>query len=678
MRSRLVSVTAMLAGLCLLPAGIGAAMGQHGESKAALISSLARAASQQAETLNDYFSRSRSIDLLVARNPAFRHFYEQPGTRQAKLRAGGPVIEEVNAALLDVDDLFRDSISEACFIDRSGAEVARVVRQQRAPIDDLSLNESQNPFFAPAFALKPGQVYQSKPYVSADTGDWVIGNATPMPTVEALSGGPNQAIVHFEVSLDSFRRVTASSSLFDVTVVDAGTRAVLIDSRHAQVAGAPLGRPQDARFRQASISGPGGAAMIGGRPAAFVHVTQAVGNANDWYVFATSRSAVGPLYGVRPWTLWLITAALALLLLAGITGQLAHRQLLSTAMTDQLTTLGNRRALLRDIPVMIGSATPARPLLLLLFDLNGFKAYNDRFGHPAGDALLNRLGTALGRAMSGRGRAYRLGGDEFCVLAILGPDGEAPIQDAAAAALTEQGAGFSIDASCGALLLPEETASAEDALRIVDQRMYVNKRGGRRSADQQSKDVLIRALHERRPELAARMRALRSLVEAVSHALPLDATERHSTIQAAELYDIGTVAIPDAIMHKSGVLTDDERAFLARQVEIGERIIAAAPALTHVARLVRGTEEWFDGSGHPDHLHGDEIPLGSRLLAVCIAYVTLTHRPGGQALAPADALTELHRQAGTRFDPHIVRTATAAILDDPNRAMASASGVAAP
>jgi diguanylate cyclase (GGDEF)-like protein len=664
MRSRNVSMIAMIAGLCLFPAGIGAAMGQHGESKAALVSSLSRAAAQQAEILDDYFSRARSINLLVARNPAFRHFYELPGTRQAKLRADSPVVEEVNAGLLDVDDLFRDSISEACFIDRSGAEVARVVRRQRAAIDDLSLDESQNPFFAKAFATKPGQVYQSTPYVSADTGDWVIANATPLAGDGVPSGRPNQAIVHFEVSLDSFRRATTSSNLFDVAVVDAGSRAVLIDSRYAQVAGAPLGRPQDARFRPTVLTGTSGSATIGGRPAAFVRITPAAGNANDWYAFATSRSAVGHLYGIRPWTLWLSGAALAFLVLGAISGQLAHRQLLASATTDSLTTLGNRRALLRDIPVMIGAATPARPLLVMMFDLNGFKVYNDQFGHPAGDALLHRLGSALRRAMSGRARAYRPGGDEFCVLALLpGPDAAGPIQDAAAAALTEHGAGFAIDASCGALLLPQEATTAEEALRAADQRMYANKRSGRRSADQQSKDVLIRALHERRPELADRRQALRTLVEAVTHALPLNVAERRSTIQAAELYDIGTVAIPDAILNDSGVLTEDERAFLARHVEISERIISAAPALTQEARLVRGTEEWFDGSGHPDHFQGDQIPLGSRILAVCIAYVTLTHRPGPE-LAPDQALTELHRQAGTRFDPDIVRTATDVVLKD--------------
>ena len=415
MRSRAVSVVCMLLGLCLLPAGIGAAMGQQGEAKAGLSSGLSRAASEQAGLFSDYFARSRSISLLLARNPAFRHFYELPGSREAKLHAGGQVVEEVNQALAAVEELFPDSISETCFIEHTGAEVARMVRGERATLDDLSLEEAKNPFFAPVMAMKPGQVHQSKPYLSADTNEWVIANATPLAV-----GGVNRATVHFEVSLDSFRRAAGLNGLADVVVVDSATGAVIIDSRHEQLPGTKLGRPGDARFRQVSNEAHHGAVMVGDRQAAFHRIPTAGGNVNDWTVYAVARSSAGPLFGVDSWTYGVIAAALALLVFGGVTARRGRRQLVADAMTDALTTLGNRRAILADMPALIRNATLARPLLLILFDLNGFKAYNDSFGHPAGDALLTRLGVALGKSMAGRGRAYRLGGDEFCVLATLG------------------------------------------------------------------------------------------------------------------------------------------------------------------------------------------------------------------------------------------------------------------
>lgn len=662
MRFRVMSVVALLLGLCLLPAGIGAAMAQHSEASASLQAGLSRAASEEAELLSDYFARARSINLLVSRNPALRHFYELPGTRIQRLKAGGPVVEEVNSALRDVDDLFSDSISEACFIDRSGAEVARMIRTQRAPLEELSTNESQNPFFAPTLAMKPGEVYQSAPYLSMDTNEWVIGNATPLSV-----RGVNMAIVHFEVSLESFRRATGVKGQADVVVVDATTGSVIIDSRYAQPVGGQLGRMGDTRFKDVVPLGLRGELKVGNRAAAFHRITPGAGNVNAWYVAAVARSSAGAIYGVHAWTLWLIAAALMFLLVGAVTGQLSHRHLSIAATTDSLTTLGNRRALLRDLSGMIRGATSARPLLLILFDLNGFKAYNDSFGHPAGDALLTRLGKALREAagrQSGPARAYRPGGDEFCVLAPLGPDGARPVLDAASAALTEHGAGFSIDASHGYVLLPEECSDGEEALRIVDQRMYANKRSGRRSADQQSKDVLIRALHERRPELRAHTEALTRLVGAVTERLHMDATDCHVTVQAAELQDIGTVAIPDPILQNRGTMTQDEHDFLRRATSISERIIGAAPALAPVALLVHSANEWFDGSGHPDHLHADQIPLGARILAACSTYTGLTQAwPPSEPLSPADALTELHRHAGTRFDPHVVKTVTAVIHD---------------
>src|SRR5205814_4197895 len=145
------------------------------------------------------------------------------------------------------------------------------------------------------------------------------------------------------------------------------------------------------------------------------------------------------------------------------------------------------------------------PLLLILCDLNGFKGYNDTFGHPAGDALLTRLGGTLVAALAGRAHAYRIGGDEFCVLARPGTDGISGTIETTVGALTERGDGFAITASHGAVLLPTEARDAAEALRLVDQRMYEQKTSGRVPADTQTTNALLRALHERDPQLTERM-----------------------------------------------------------------------------------------------------------------------------------------------------------------------------
>jgi two-component system cell cycle response regulator len=150
------------------------------------------------------------------------------------------------------------------------------------------------------------------------------------------------------------------------------------------------------------------------------------------------------------------------------------------ARTDELTGLGNRRKFLDDLRHALDDG---RTVTLALLDLNGFKHYNDTFGHPAGDAALARLGAALQRAVSGRGVAYRMGGDEFSVLSYDERAGNETIA-AAAAALEESGPGFAISAACGAVELPRETATISEALHIADSRMYAYKRAGSARPDE--------------------------------------------------------------------------------------------------------------------------------------------------------------------------------------------------
>ncbi|HJU01009.1 MAG TPA: hypothetical protein VJ966_07350, partial [Actinomycetes bacterium] len=228
---------------------------------AALDGALANTAAAQAQVLEDYFSRARSIDLLTANNPAFQDFYALPGSRAGKVRRGGPVLDKANAALGYLEELFPDSIGEACFIDRKGPENARMVRGERATLKELSPDESAASFFGPTFALRQGEVYQARPYVSPDTKEWVISNSTLIPTAD----GSKRAIVHFEVTIESFRKVAASlGNRFDIVVVDARTGQVVIDSHRPQQVGAPLGSPADDRFQPVTQArAPSGSSSVG-------------------------------------------------------------------------------------------------------------------------------------------------------------------------------------------------------------------------------------------------------------------------------------------------------------------------------------------------------------------------------------------------------------------------------
>jgi two-component system cell cycle response regulator len=332
------------------------------------------------------------------------------------------------------------------------------------------------------------------------------------------------------------------------------------------------------------------------------------------------------------------------------------------AATDALTGLRNRRALSHDLARATAEARADDPYVLVLFDLDGFKHYNDSFGHPAGDDLLTRLGTALQRTLGDTGVAYRMGGDEFCALIRPGAARPAFVAAAAAAALHERGDGFEIGASHGFVRLPEETRDPAEALRLADQRMYALKHGGRPSAGRQSRDVLLRALAERSPALGDHLSTVAALAVAVARRLGLGEAEVELVRQAADLHDVGKVALPDAILDKPGPLDGAEWEAMRRHTIVGERIVAAAPALRDVAPLVRASHERWDGAGYPDGRAGQEIPLGARIVAVCDSFdAMVAERPYRPALSPAAALDELERCSGSQFDPVVVTAFRVAI-----------------
>ncbi len=410
-----------------------------------------------------------------------------------------------------------------------------------------------------------------------------------------------------------------------------------------------------------------GAVLIAGAAAlTFTHRSQRRRVYSSPMIFPALFAAIA--VGVLVWdhfsrqhevSVWLAAATLAAVILRMGISFRENNALMAAldddASTDSLTELGNRRKLIDDLESALQLAPDTQPgRVFALYDLDGFKLYNDSFGHPAGDSLLHRLGVKLAAAVEPEGRAYRLGGDEFCILVPSRGGATGPLVEAGRAALSEQGEGFRVTASAGAVLLPAEATVASEALRLADRRMYSEK-SSRNGRVGQTHQLLLTLLREREPELADHHEGVSRLAVAVGRELAFDAEEIDVLRRAAEFHDIGKIAIPEEILRKPAPLDEIEWELMRKHTLVGERLLDTFPSMSPIARLVRSSHERWDGEGYPDGLAGEETALGARIISVCDAFDAMrSERPYSARRDQNEALAELRRGAGTQFDPHLV------------------------
>ena len=464
---RFLRVAALVVGLAVLALSVvTGAVAARDQQDWARDHALTSEVGQQADAITEYFDRARSVALLLAQNAVFSDFYTAAGGTTAKIRAGGPLVDHANDALAYLEQLYPGRIGEACFIDRGGAEIARIVRGVRAPQAKLSADESSNPFFAPTLAMGLNEVYQARAYLSPDTKDWVISNSTMIPG--------QQAMVHFEVPLASFGSAVPLRDTTDLlSIVDARSGAVWVDSRD----GTETGRPALADL--VSSARASGITTSGGQRVAYLRLSGGLGNANTWYV-AVSRAAPG-----TGWTHGFGSGSLALLLGALLTIAVAlaslrsyHLAMRHAALHDPLTDLPNRALLADQLDAALARGQSAS---VLVVDLDRFKEVNNALGHRVGDQLLQQVAARLTANARGLDVVGRLGSDEF---AIVMPD-IADIHAARAAAeglLTVLHHSFQVgdvtldlEASIGVAVAPEHGRDAEGLLRHAEAAMHVAK-----------------------------------------------------------------------------------------------------------------------------------------------------------------------------------------------------------
>ncbi|MEK7247622.1 MAG: diguanylate cyclase, partial [Chloroflexota bacterium] len=349
------------------------------------------------------------------------------------------------------------------------------------------------------------------------------------------------------------------------------------------------------------------------------------------------------------------------------------------AATDPLTGLGNHRSFhktLRDEAAF--AASQGAPLGLIIIDLDGFKEVNDSLGHLAGDQLLREVAVALTRVVD-RDRTYRYGGDELSVI-LPGDDQATTVETAErlkGAILGVSAPGHGITASFGVACFPESASTSEELVYRADTAMYWAKSAGKNRVSSWS-DVAgsvgasaRQANERRRPSdvvtslcmvLAAKDASWRERAERcaayageLARTLGLSDTDATAVRLAALTHDVGVLATPDEVLQKPGPLTEAEMALVKRHPVDGANMLTHTTAAGLAEAAVRHHHERFDGSGYPDGLSAETIPIAARIVAVVDAYVAMTSdRPYRVAMQPEAARDELRRGRGAQFDPRVV------------------------
>lgn len=324
---------------------------------------------------------------------------------------------------------------------------------------------------------------------------------------------------------------------------------------------------------------------------------------------------------------------------------------------DPMTSLYNRSYVDKMIPQLWIDQTKF-PLSILVIDLNGLKLTNDVFGHQVGDRFIQHAASIVAQCSRKTDIAVRWGGDEF--LLILPNTNEELvrhfIENIKSNCLKSKADPIQVSVAMGAVTVHHASIPFNDCLAKAEHEMYKQKMLESQSVRKQILSGLVQSLETSCYEIEGHVKRLIRMSKNFLGILgiPADSSMKNSLILLAQLHDIGKVAIPKEILAKKECLTADEWEIMKTHSEVGYRM-AQSIGETEVAHAILAMHERWDGSGYPQGLIAEQIPLLSRILAILDTYDVITHdRVYKNALTSKEALLEMERLSGLHFDPTLV------------------------
>jgi diguanylate cyclase (GGDEF)-like protein/putative nucleotidyltransferase with HDIG domain len=336
-----------------------------------------------------------------------------------------------------------------------------------------------------------------------------------------------------------------------------------------------------------------------------------------------------------------------------------RKELAQISRTDPLTGSLNRRGFEERVDAELGEgARGGRPLTLVLIDLDDFKTVNDTHGHAAGDELLCWVVATIGAGLRPFDAIGRLGGDEFAV--VLPGAARADALEVAARvrhALSER-----VSAAMGLATFPVDGADREELHRRADAELYTGKHGSKLLTAPAKRDLgwaasLAETVDRRATPPDDHSSEVARYATAIARRLGWDGEELSMLGLAGMLHDVGKVTLPDRILRGPDLLTPEEHDRHVRSHPVvGAELVSRVEGLGPAVAWIRHSHENWDGTGYPDGLSAEAIPLGSRILHVADAFASMTGRRAYRGSVSAEtALDELQLGAGMQFDPACVQ-----------------------